>query len=127
MEKTGHRKGGGKDDTARMRIFDLLAATALLMLFLPTMAVVALMTMVCNGGGAFRRISRKSQNGRTVTVLNFQCENVRRNETPFNRLLVDTGLVALPEFFNVLTGDLSFFDPEAAHPSIFSPDPANAG
>lgn len=111
---------GGNFQSTPMRILDLLAGAGLLIFFLPIMVLVMATTMMCNRGGAFRKVSKTLANGRSITVLNYQCENSTRAMTRYNRFLMKTGLVALPEFINVMTGELSLFKPNVARPSIFS-------
>lgn len=108
-----------KKNSNKMRAMDCLAGSALLVLFLPSLVVVALTTMLCNSGVAFRRVSRTSECGRTVTVLNYHCGNAGPPANRYDQFLVETRLVTLPEIFNVVTGELSFFDPNAARPSLF--------
>lgn len=104
------------------RIFDLLAATILLVIFAPVMAAVAVCVRLALGSPVLFRQSRPGLNGRAFVLLKFRS---MRNAfdadgrllpdgerlTAFGRLLRRTSLDELPELLNVLKGEMSLVGP----------------
>ena len=104
---------------ASMRALDLCAGVILVILFFPSMVLLALTTMAFNKGRGFRRVSKVTQDGHFVTVLNFHASNRSDSSGFFNRFMVNSRLAKLPEIFNVVTGELSLFNSAYAKPALF--------
>ncbi len=112
------------EHTARNRVFDLLAGSILFVFILPSLILAVLATLLCHRRPIFKQISRARKDGRVVTILNFRLEQppvgATRTVGRYNRFLVRSRLVALPEIINIMTGELSLFDPDGARPSLFA-------
>jgi sugar transferase (PEP-CTERM system associated) len=111
------------------RLLDLLAATAGLLLSLPVMALVALAVRLDSKGPVFYRQTRVGRMGKTFEVLKFRsmrqdaerlgaqwaAENDPR-VTRVGRFLRKYRLDELPQFWNVIRGDMSFVGPRPERP-----------
>ena len=108
----------------RHRVLDITAVVVMVVVLLPLLIVVAAFTLCCNGARIFKKVSRVTRAGRAVAVLNFRLKrsasNAQRLANGHSRFLARSRLVALPELFNVLSGELSFFDPTGARPALFA-------
>ncbi|MYS05404.1 exopolysaccharide biosynthesis polyprenyl glycosylphosphotransferase [Streptomyces sp. SID6041] len=130
-------------------IVDRLGAAALLLLFAPLMAFVALLVVVDSRGGAVYRQRRVGKDGREFTILKFRtmvvgadaarAELAHRNEgagllfkmrrdprvTRVGTVLRRYSLDELPQLFNVLTGAMSLVGPRPPLPeesAAYEPD-----
>ncbi|MBT5107183.1 MAG: hypothetical protein HOM25_00755 [Rhodospirillaceae bacterium] len=120
-----HRQALGRHNHSfRDRALDILTGSILFMFLAPSMALAALTTLLFNRGRVFTKLSRAKKDGRVVSVLNYQNERPAVGATRaidrYNRFLVYSRLVALPEIINVVTGELSLFDPDGVRPSLFA-------
>ena len=107
------------------RIFDVVFATLAIIAFAPLMALVALAIRLESPGPALFRQKRHGYNNKPIAVLKFrsmytdQCDPtaikaVRRDDarvTRVGRFIRRTSIDELPQFFNVLKGDLSLVGP----------------
>lgn len=98
------------------RPFDLLVGSALLVLALPVMAVVALALVVTQGRPILFRQVRPGLGGRPFTILKFR--TMQRGEgadhdriTAVGALLRRSSLDELPSILNVIKGDMSLVGP----------------
>ncbi len=115
--------GGARAFTKRA--FDLVFASLLIVLFLPLMALVAIAVRLDSPGPVMFRQVRHGYNNRPITVWKFRTmyadktdatgvRAVRRTDnrvTRVGRILRRSSLDELPQFFNVLRGDLSLVGP----------------
>jgi lipopolysaccharide/colanic/teichoic acid biosynthesis glycosyltransferase/carbonic anhydrase/acetyltransferase-like protein (isoleucine patch superfamily) len=127
------------------RLFDVVAASAILLLFLPFFPVIALAIKLSSPGPVFYRARRQGLGGKEFDCLKFRTmvptaeglqEKLRavnqvdgpqfklENDPRVNavgRFLRDTNLDEIPQFINVLRGQMSMIGPRP------SPEHENAG
>lgn len=96
--------------TSGKRLFDLAGALGGLVFFGPIMAVTALAIVLDDGGPVFFRQERLGQGGQPFVILKFR--SMRDGQvTRVGRVLRATGLDELPQFINILRGELSAVGP----------------
>jgi len=116
--------------TAVKRLFDVVAASILLLLALPVMAVTALLIVLEDGSPVFYRQERVGLNGRLFKVIKFRSmrndaesdgkprwatandDRVTRVGRIIRRLRIDE----LPQLYSVLAGDMSLVGPRPERP-----------
>ncbi|MGB5155987.1 MAG: undecaprenyl-phosphate glucose phosphotransferase, partial [Desulfobacterales bacterium] len=114
---------------------DRILALIILVIILPFMLIIALIVKLTSPGPVIFKQSRYGINGNKIKVLKFRtmtvCEdgtNLRqagRNDsrvTPFGSFLRRTSLDELPQFFNVLLGNMSIVGPRphaVAHNELY--------
>jgi lipopolysaccharide/colanic/teichoic acid biosynthesis glycosyltransferase/tetratricopeptide (TPR) repeat protein len=92
------------------RLFDLVGAAGGLLAFSPLMAVIAAAIVVEDGRPVLFRQQRVGRNRRPFTILKFRSMRDGR-VTRVGRMLRVTGLDELPQFINILRGDMSAVGP----------------
>jgi putative colanic acid biosynthesis UDP-glucose lipid carrier transferase len=117
------------------RMFDLVAALALLVLLAPLMIGIAIAIRLTSPGPALFRQKRTGRNGRVFQILKFRSMRVmedgplqaaRRDDarvTPVGSLLRRTSLDELPQLLNVVRGEMSLVGPRPhalAHDELFA-------
>ena len=120
-----------------LRALDLLLSAVLLIGALPIGLVIGLIVLVTSGRPVFYRGARVGRGGRVFTMLKFRTlrsdaetrlgpylgeELVRRTEDEFTTVgkwLRATQLDELPQFVNVLRGDMSLVGPRPIRPVFF--------
>jgi exopolysaccharide biosynthesis polyprenyl glycosylphosphotransferase len=131
-------------DTQRLikRAFDLLITTLLMIPFLPLMGLIALAIRLEGPGPIIFRQLRAGENGRIFGMLKFRtmlpnAEELRSlvektdeqghlihktahdpRVTRVGRILRRTSMDELPQFFNILKGDMSFVGPRPELPYL---------
>ena len=104
------------------RVFDLLAVILTAPLWLPVLAVVALLVRLKLGSPVFFRQARPGYRERIFELIKFRTMTDARDVagrllpdsarlTPFGRWLRATSLDELPELLNVLRGEMSLVGP----------------
>jgi lipopolysaccharide/colanic/teichoic acid biosynthesis glycosyltransferase len=94
----------------RHRLLDVAGAAAGLLVFLPAMAGVALAILLEDGRPLLFRQERLGAGRRPFTILKFR--SMRDGKiTRVGRVLRSTGLDELPQFINVLRGEMSAVGP----------------
>lgn len=120
------------------RIFDLLAVILTAPLWLPLLAVVAVLVRWKLGAPVFFRQKRPGLSGQIFEMMKFRTMTDERDEngrlmaddrrlTPFGRWLRSTSLDELPELLNVLRGNMSLVGPRpllVAYLSRYTPEQA---
>lgn len=103
------------------RCFDILAASALLVLLSPALLAIALLVRRFLGDPVLFRQTRIGKNERPFRVIKFRTMRQGQGEdatrlTPFGRMLRASSLDELPELWNILRGDMSFVGPRPLLP-----------
>ena len=91
-------------------MFDLIGALAGLSVFAPAMAVIAVAVLIDDGRPVIFRQERVGYRRRPFHILKFRSMRAGR-VTRVGRLLRGTGLDELPQFVNILLGDMSAVGP----------------
>ena len=92
------------------RLFDLAGATAGLLVFAPVMAVIAVAVVLDDGRPVLFRQDRLGHRRRRFSILKFRSMRDGR-VTRVGRVLRATGLDEIPQFLNILRGDMSAVGP----------------
>jgi lipopolysaccharide/colanic/teichoic acid biosynthesis glycosyltransferase len=117
------------------RVLDLVVSAAALLLLSPMILVVALAVKLTSAGPVLFRQVRVGQGGRPFTLYKFRTmrpgtrgPEVTRGDDPrvtrVGKLLRTTGIDELPQFFNVLRGDMTLVGPRPETPSLADRYPA---
>lgn len=128
----GFRQGWVRSLTKRS--FDVVAASSLLLLMLPVMAVVALLIAMESGFPVLYRQERVGQKGKRFTMIKFrsmstgaerngQAEWAAVNDarvTRVGRFVRQARLDELPQLINVLKGEMSLVGPRPERPAFVS-------
>ncbi len=108
------------------QIFDVVLATLILILISPLMLLLAILVKISSPGPVLFKQKRYGLNGQEITVMKFRSMYVGDDEkaretqqatrdddriTPIGRFLRRTSLDELPQFFNVIKGDMSICGP----------------
>lgn len=120
------------------RPFDLIGASALLIVTAPIMLVVAVVIRLQDGGPAFYFQPRVGLGGRVFNMVKFRTMVLDADKiggfstadrdpriTPAGRFLRRSSLDELPQLFNVLVGDMSIVGPRPdvpAQATLYSPN-----
>ena len=122
---------------AVLRLLDVVLVTIFLVVALPLMLLIAVSIAVSSGRPVFYRGERVGRGGHVFTMLKFRTLNadaetrlgpylgeelVKRTEaefTPIGRWLKATQLDEIPQFLNVLRGDMSLVGPRPIRPRFF--------
>jgi lipopolysaccharide/colanic/teichoic acid biosynthesis glycosyltransferase len=122
---------------AILRTLDVLLSSLFLLCALPIALPIALIVLATSGRPVFYRGERVGRGGRVFTMLKFRTlrsdaesrlgpylgeELVRRTEDEFTaigRWLKATQLDEIPQFLNVLRGDMSLVGPRPIRPVFF--------
>lgn len=114
----------------RKRLLSLLVSSALLILFAPIILVLMVMIKLDSKGPVFYKQERVGQDGKTFTLVKFRSmfENAEDGTGPVwakegddritrvGRFMRRTRLDELPQFYNVLRGDMSLVGPRPERP-----------
>jgi lipopolysaccharide/colanic/teichoic acid biosynthesis glycosyltransferase len=92
------------------RLFDLVGAAAGLVAFSPVMAAIAAAIVLEDGWPVLFRQARLGRRRRPFTILKFRSMRDGR-VTRVGRMLRATGLDELPQFINILRGEMSAVGP----------------
>ena len=106
------------------RIEDIVLSSLIIVMILPVLLLVALGVKLSSRGPVFYRQTRVSWNNRNFGMLKFRSMPVdsekskvvwgnakNKNTTTFGRFIRKTSLDELPQFLNVLKGDMSIVGP----------------
>lgn len=106
------------------RTFDILFSAVVLLLVSPVLLIIALLVKLTSSGPVFFKQQRYGLDGKPIGVFKFRSMKVMENGglvtqasrndsriTPLGRVLRKTSLDELPQFLNVLLGDMSVVGP----------------
>jgi lipopolysaccharide/colanic/teichoic acid biosynthesis glycosyltransferase len=131
------RETPGRPRDAVLRALDLVLSALFLFLSLPIAVPIVLLLLVTSGRPLFYRGERVGRGGRVFTMLKFRTLNpdaesrlgpylgeelVRLTEleyAPLGRWLKAAQLDEIPQFLNVLRGDMSLVGPRPIRPRFF--------
>ena len=113
------------------RVFDLLIATAGILLLSPALILLAALVRIKMGTPVFFRQTRPGLHGRLFTLYKFRTMTNDRNDvgnllsdgqrlTRLGRFLRSTSLDELPQLFNVLKGEMSIVGPRPLYMKYLS-------
>ena len=112
--------------SAVKRIFDMLAATAALVVLLPVGIFAAAGILISDPGPVFYLADRVGKDGRHFRMYKFRSMRVDNNADekslrpdqdrifPFGAMLRDTKIDELPQLINIVAGDMSVIGPRPA-------------
>ena len=112
----GHGAPARRLDQLFTRILEVIAATTILLCLAPILLISSVAIRLDSGGPVFIRETRRDSGNRPVQVFRFRLvTDYARGEssqrlTPVGLILTQTGINELPQFFNVLRGEVSFIE-----------------
>ena len=112
------------------RMFDLLLSIVAIILLSPLFLVIAIVIKITSEGPAFYHQERLTKNNKSFSLIKFRtmeldaegktgpvlCEENDPRVTPIGKILRRTRIDELPQFFNVLKGDMSLVGPRPERP-----------
>lgn len=115
------------EQLAIKRILDIVVSALAIILTSPIMLLTALIIKLQDGGSIFFRQCRLTRNGEEFMIIKFRsmiedAENIdgdkraKKNDeriTPFGKFIRSSRIDELPQFFNVLSGEMSIVGPRA--------------
>ena len=104
------------------RLIDIILSLLAIVILSPVLIVVAILVRVKLGSPILFKQARPGKNGKIFYLYKFRTMTDEKNEngnllpddirlTKFGKTLRSTSLDELPEFFNILKGDMSFIGP----------------
>ncbi|MGC9046987.1 MAG: sugar transferase, partial [Minisyncoccia bacterium] len=111
------------------RVFDLVSAIILFIIFLPVMLIIAILIKLDSDGPVIYQQIRVGKNGKEFVLYKFRTMikdaekfGIKRNNlddtrvTKIGKILRKTHLDELPQLVNIIKGDLSFVGPRPERP-----------
>ena len=115
------------------RIFDILFSVIILILTSPLLLIVAIVIKLTDGGPVFYKQTRLTKNGEEFVLIKFrsmridaEADGIARLSTgdkdsritPIGRFIRKCRIDELPQFINILKGDMSVVGPRPERPEI---------
>jgi lipopolysaccharide/colanic/teichoic acid biosynthesis glycosyltransferase len=93
------------------RMLEVVAATTMLLCLTPILLISSVAIRLDSGGAIFIRETRRNSKNRPVQVFRFRLVTGESNRlTRVGLIMTQTGINELPQFFNVLRGEISFIE-----------------
>lgn len=119
------------DQRFMKRLFDILLSVPLIIITSPVMLVTAAAIKLYDGGPVFYRQVRCTKDIKEFSIIKFRSMIVNAEKhgaqlstknddriTPVGKFIRATRIDELPQFFNILKGDMSFVGPRPERPEI---------
>jgi exopolysaccharide biosynthesis polyprenyl glycosylphosphotransferase len=102
------------------RLFDIIFSLIIGCVFLIILPFIAIAIKIEDGGSVFFINKRVGKKNKEIKIYKFRSMSVREKEkiTRVGNFIRKTRLDELPQFFNVLIGDLSFIGPRPEKPEL---------
>ncbi len=113
------------------RVFDIVFAVIAIIVTSPIMLIIAILVKAYDGGPVFFLQERLTKDGKVFKIIKFRSMCVNRNDgtvemtkkndervTPVGKVLRNLHLDELPQFINILKGDMSVVGPRPECPQI---------
>jgi len=104
------------------RVVDIVAATVGLILFSPILLITSIAIKLDSQGPIFIREVRYAYNNRAIQVLKFRVvttcvegNRINARVTQLGQIVSQAGIDELPQFFNVLRGEMSIVGRRNVH------------
>lgn len=121
------------DQLALKRMMDIMVSLVGLVVISPLLLVTAIAIKVYDGGDIFYRQTRLTRNGKEFQLIKFRSMIMDAEKetgavlagkkdsriTPFGKFIRATRIDELPQFFNILKGDMSLVGPRPERPEMF--------
>ena len=101
------------------RLLEIVFACVLIVIFSPLLLIIALMIVLETGFPVLYRSPRIGQHGKQFHLYNFRTQvknDVTQPATKVGRLVRNLSLDHLPQFFNILFGDMHVIGPRPMRP-----------
>jgi lipopolysaccharide/colanic/teichoic acid biosynthesis glycosyltransferase len=96
------------------RVVDIVAATTVLLCLAPILLISSVAIKLDSGSPVFTRTTRRDISNRPIQVLRFHVVSVQgENDQRLSWVglaLIQSGISELPQFFDVLRGEISFVE-----------------
>ncbi len=114
------------------RVFDIAVSSLILLVVWPVILIAAMVTKAVSPGPAFFVAKRVGKNGKIFDMYKIRTMHITRNKGgaitapkdvrifPFGQFARKAKLDELPQFWNVLMGDMSIVGPRPEDPQIVS-------
>ena len=119
------------EQQAVKRLMDIVLSLFFIVLFSPILLVIAFLVKVYDRGPVFYKQKRLTKDGEVFDILKFRSMSVNSEEegarlaakndnrvTPVGRVIRQIHFDELPQFFNILKGDMSLVGPRPERPEI---------
>ena len=119
------------EQQACKRLMDIIFSLCFIVLFSPILLIIALLVKLYDGGPVFYKQERLTKDGKVFNILKFRSMTVESEKngarlaakndnriTPVGRVIRRIHFDELPQFFNILKGDMSIVGPRPERPEI---------